>query len=436
MMIQAIATNRLAELYNEDGFILLDCRPSAAYNGWTLRDETRGGHIPGADSFPVKWFQELGKDKAREKLHQKGIRAEKPIIITGYGKEDIQNTANYLEDLGFSSIQIHSEGMVDWASDPQWPVRSLPRFRHLVHPGWLNQLLAGKDPKLGGVGRYLLAHVNFDNWGDYDNGHIPGAIWLDTLLLEDDLTWNCRTAEELEKELSLLGITRDTTVILYGRTSNPLMSQEHPGKQAGQLASMRAALLLMYAGVKNVRVLDGGLTAWLRAGGAITREETLAVPVKRTGMHIPEHPEYIADIQKAKQLITDDNSELVRMRSWSEFTGEVSGYHYIKPTGRIPGAVFGNNGSDAYNMENYRNHDDTMRNFHEITAIWHKSGVVPEKHIAFYCGTGWRASEAFFYAWLMGWERVSVYDGGWYQWSADPSNPIETGIPKSHANTT
>jgi thiosulfate/3-mercaptopyruvate sulfurtransferase len=44
--------------------------------------------------------------------------------------------------------------------------------------------------------------------------------------------------------------------------------------------------------------------------------------------------------------------------------------------------------------------------------------------IAFYCGTGWRASLAFFYAWLMGWEHISVYDGGWFEWSSDPANPV------------
>jgi len=300
-MIQPISTNRLAELYTDDEITLLDCRPLAAYNGWALQGEARGGHIPGADSFPLNWFQELGNENAQKKLEQKGITPTTPIIITGYGQDEMKNTANHLEQLGFFSMQVHKEGMVDWASDPQRPLQSLPRCRHLIHPEWLKQLLNGNDPEPGGIRHYILAHVNFDNWGDYDQGHIPGAIWLDTLLLEDDLTWNCRSAEELEKELSLLGITRDTTVILYGRTSSPNMSQEHPGKQAGQLASMRAALLLMYAGVKDVRVLDGGLGAWLRAGGTITREETLPVPVKNTGMLIPEHPEYIIDIQKAKQ---------------------------------------------------------------------------------------------------------------------------------------
>jgi thiosulfate/3-mercaptopyruvate sulfurtransferase len=214
------------------------------------------------------------------------------------------------------------------------------------------------------------------------------------------------------------------------------MSQDQPGKEAGQIASMRAASLLMYAGVKDVRVMDGGLDAWLRFGGSITKEETLPTPVEETGLNIPEQPEYIVDIKEAKQMLADSNSELVSIRSWYEFTGEVSGYHYVQPAGRILGAVFGDCGSDAYHMENYRNHDDTMRSFKEICAIWSESGITPDKHIAFYCGTGWCASEAFFCAWLMGWERVAVFDSGWYGWSADPDNPVETGIPQLSPRST
>lgn len=65
-----------------------------------------------------------------------------------------------------------------------------------------------------------------------------------------------------------------------------------------------------------------------------------------------------------------------------------------------------------------------MRPAAEIARMWHAEGIVRERHVAFYCGTGWRASLAFFYAWLMGWEQISVYDGGWYEWSGDPGNPV------------
>ncbi len=110
----------------------------------------------------------------------------------------------------------------------------------------------------------------------------------------------------------------------------------------------------------------------------------------------------------------------------------MSGYNYIGPAGRIAGDVWGNCGTDAYHMQHYRNLDNTMRPYPEITANWAEAGITEDKHVAFYCGTGWRASETWFYAHLMGWQRIAVYDGGWFEWSKDPANnPIETGEPET-----
>ena len=60
----------------------------------------------------------------------------------------------------------------------------------------------------------------------------------------------------------------------------------------------------------------------------------------------------------------------------------------------------------------------------DIVRMWGSSGIQPGRPAVFYCGTGWRASLAFFYAWLMGWERIGVYDGGWCEWSRDDDNPV------------
>ncbi len=150
-----------------------------------------------------------------------------------------------------------------------------------------------------------------------------------------------------------------------------------------------------------------------------------------TGSAIPERPELLLDIDDAKAIIADpDGAALVSVRTWREHIGAVSGYNYIGPAGRIKGDVWGNCGSDAYHMQHYRNVDNTMRAYPEIVAHWAENGITPDKHVAFYCGTGWRAAETWFYADLLGWPRIAVYDGGWYEWSQDPvNNPIEIGLP-------
>jgi len=421
-----ISSHELIEMHFDHNTQIIDIRPTAAYNGWPLMAEKRGGHIPQAISFPSHWFSELSRDDCLRLLVDKGLTATTAIILTGYSEAEVVNATYKLEALGYDSLSTHQGGMLAYLDNDELPRRYLPRYKQLVHPEWLKTQLDTRSSQ----NNFVLAHVSFDNWGDYNEGHIPGAIWLDTLALEDETTWNHRSPEELEDELCAHGITGDTMVVLYGRTANPNMSQDQPGQQAGQLASMRAALLLSYAGVRDVRVLDGGLETWLRAGGALTSQDFSPSPVASSGLNIPENPQFITLIEDAKMYLSNHNSELVSVRSWAEFIGEVSGYHYIEEKGRIPGAVFGNCGSDAYHMENYRNHDDTLRSFCEIESVLLESGLTPDKYLAFYCGTGWRASEVWFCTWLMGWKHVSIFDGGWFEWSNDPNNPFETGEPE------
>ncbi|MFW6061725.1 MAG: sulfurtransferase, partial [Planctomycetota bacterium] len=232
-----------------------------------------------------------------------------------------------------------------------------------------------------------------------------------------------------------MGITHDTTVILYGRFSFPDYDDPFPGSSAGHLGAIRCALIMLHAGVADVRVLNGGLQAWLDEGLETTADKSPRRPVKEFGADIPGRPELVVDLPEAKEILQSPEKNLVSVRSWREWIGQVSGYHYITKAGRIPGAVFGNCGSDAYHMENYRNVDHTTREYHEIEAIWAEAGITPEKHNAFYCGTGWRGSEAFLNAWLMGWPRVSVYDGGWFEWSNDESNSVQTGVPEEVPST-
>jgi thiosulfate/3-mercaptopyruvate sulfurtransferase len=355
---------------------------------------------------------------------------DRDVLLYGYDETDAGFAAESLQALGYKSLTVLGDGLPAWAADARRPMDRLRRYRQLVHAGWLERLLENGNPPEAGNGPHVLSHVSFDNRDDYDEGHIPGAIALDTLFLEEPDHWNRRASHELERALLELGITCETTVVLYGRHGEPSMEQEHPGRYAGQIAAMRAALLLLYAGVKDVRVLDGGLGAWVARGCPLTTKETRPTPVGRFGREIPARPDYVVDIDEAREILADPMAELVSMRSWSEFIGEKSGYHYVGPRGRIPGAVFGNCGSDAYHMQNYRNHDNTMLCYHDIASGWRDVGIVPEKRIAFYCGTGWRASEAFFYAYLLGWDRIAVYDGGWYEWSIDEGNPVETGVPE------
>ena len=311
----------------------------------------------------------------------------------------------------------------------------LEKYSQLVYPQWVQTLITGTSPPLYNNKRFVICHAHYRNRDAYLSGHIPGAIDIDTLTLESPDTWNRRSPEELKQALLNHGITAESTVVLYGKYMDPDNNDPFPGSAAGHLGAMRCAFIMMYAGVKDVRILNGGFQSWLDAGFEISKEDVEKTRALNFGTTIPVHPEFAVDLPEAKELLTADYGDLVCVRSWPEYIGEVSGYNYIEKKGRIPGAIFSNCGSDAYHMENYCNLDHTTREYHEIEENWYNSGISRNKHNAFYCGTGWRGSEAFINAWLMGWPKVSVYDGGWYEWSNDPKNPIETGVPVSMVNS-
>lgn len=425
MTIPRVSARELHDRLAAPHLQLVDVRPIDAYNGWCLGGEPRGGHLPGARALPARWLAYIDWI---EIVRAKGIRPERPVVLYGYQAEDAEAVARGFRRAGYADVAVYDGFAREWSADLR-PLEHLPRYRQLVPAGWLREALAGGSGPEGG-GRVVLCHCHYRRTGDYERGHIPGALDLDTNRLESPDTWNRRAPAEIRGVLERLGIARGSTVVLYGRDSMPSADDPFPGSSAGQIAAFRCAWILLWAGVEDVRVLNGGLQAWLDAGFPLSAEATSPTPVADFGGEIPGVPQLAVDLPEAKAILAADDANLVCVRSRREYLGEVSGYSYIEKKGRIPGAVFGDCGTDAYHMENYRNLDGTCREYGEVVAAWGTAGITPEKHNAFYCGTGWRGSEAFFNGWLLGWPRVSVYDGGWFEWSGDPANPIETGPPR------
>ncbi len=430
-----ITTHELQQRLDDPQLTVVDIRPLAAYNGWRLGGEARGGHIPGAVAFPAAWLRTVDENEIGRLLDAKGITADRAIVVVGAGADDATEFATALRDRGIDSVHTLDAGASAWADDEALPLERLPRYEALVHIPWLRDVLDGRRPEAPPNPSFLLLHVNFGVPEEYAEGHIPGAHYLDTNWLEDPADWNRRSPEAIATALAALGITRDTTVVLYGRDTEGDANEKWPGRRAGQIAATRALMILRYAGVDDVRLLDGGYDWWVQGGNPVETVENVPVPVEAFGATVPVRPDVIVDIEEAKQILADpDGAALVSVRTWREHIGNVSGYNYIGPAGRIKGDVWGNCGTDAYHMQHYRNIDNTMRAYPEITANWAEAGITPDKWVAFYCGTGWRASETWFYAYLQGWERIAVYDGGWFEWSQDPiNNPIEIGEPDGEA---
>jgi thiosulfate/3-mercaptopyruvate sulfurtransferase len=274
-----------------------------------------------------------------------------------------------------------------------------PNIDRLVSSAWLARELSPGWKYRDTAQDFMLFEAGSRGRAAYHSGHIPGAFFLDLSLLEKPPLWNLIPPEEIEPVLVSLGITFGSLAVLYSKEA---------------FAAARAALILMVAGVEDVRLLDGGYQDWLSNGNPIETGANLPQPAGAFGTYLPTHPEYLLDIHQAAALLRDPDGRLACVRTWEEYSGKTSGYDYIEKGGHIPGSIWaGSIGSPSLGCPN-----GTMIGLPKIAAGWKEKGLAPHQKIGFYCGTGWRASEAFFIARLMGWENVGVYDGGWLEWTA------------------
>jgi len=107
----------------------------------------------------------------------------------------------------------------------------------------------------------------------------------------------------LKQALEAHGITADTTVILYGKYMDPDNADEFPGSAAGDIGAIRNAFIMIYSGVKDVRVLNGGFQSWKDEGFEISYTDEPKQAVAEFGQPIPVHPELAVDTPEAKMIL-------------------------------------------------------------------------------------------------------------------------------------
>ena len=386
----------LGQLQQQNGKAI-DTRPSAFYNGWPQTLNGPSGHEPAALNLSASWLDKMSTEQLNAWIKQHNLKTDAPVALYGNDK-DVDAVKTRLQKAGLTHISILSDAL----SEPS-RLQKLPHFEQLVYPQWLHDLQQGKEVTAKPAGDWKVIEAAWGAPKLYLISHIPGADYIDTNEVESEPLWNKVSDEQLKAMLAKHGIRHDTTVILYGRDV---------------YAAARVAQIMLYAGVKDVRLLDGGWQTWSDAGLPVERGTPPKVKAEPDfGVKIPAQPQLMLDMEQARGLLHRQDASLVSIRSWPEFIGTTSGYSYIKPKGEIAGARWGHAGSDSTHMEDFHNPDGTMRSADDITAMWKAWNIKPEQQVSFYCGTGWRASETFMYARAMGWKNVSVYDGGWYEWT-------------------
>nr|WP_198171332.1 rhodanese-like domain-containing protein [Actinoplanes awajinensis] len=236
----------------------------------------------------------------------------------------------------------------------------------------------------------------------YRAGHLPGAVYvdLDTELAGAHAPGAGRhplpTAQKLQSAARRWGISRDSTVVVYDNS--------------GGLAAARAWWLLRWAGVPDVRILDGGLAAWREAGYAEATGEARTRPagdITLNGGHLP-----VLTADEAAALPA--TGTLLDARAGERYRGEVEP---IDPrAGHIPGAVSKPTGENLRAGVPYFKSTGELRD--RFADVRGPVGV--------YCGSGVTAAHQIAALAVAGID-AALYPGSWSAWSSDPSRPLATG---------
>jgi thiosulfate/3-mercaptopyruvate sulfurtransferase len=264
----------------------------------------------------------------------------------------------------------------------------------------------GVDPVEGGP---LVLDVRWalgmtDGHDQYGAGHIPGAVYVD---LETELAARASaaagrhplpSASAFQEAARGWGVSAGSRVVVYDTV--------------GGTSAARAWWLLRYFGVRDVRILDGGLAAWTAEGFALEPGDVTPargdVVVRPGGMPV-------VDADEAADL-ADREGVLLDARAAERYRGEVEP---VDPqAGHIPGAVSAPTTENLRADGRFLSTADLKRRFSDLGVSTGSTGV--------YCGSGVTASHEVAALAIVGVD-AALYPGSWSQWSNDPAREVAVG---------
>ncbi len=283
----------------------------------------------------------------------------------------------------------------------------------LVETSWLAEHL--NDPHIRIVDmRGYVRTVEHDGVQDalyvgardeYERGHIPGAVYIDWSSdiidpndsVEAQIAPPARFAHLMEQ----LGIGDQHLIVAY---------DAHP---ASQFAT-RLWWALNYYGHDQVVVLNGGLPKWQRENRPMV-ETILAYPP--TTFTPVVQPQLRATAQDILAMLGQRDVTLIDAREPAQYTGEIVRGHG-RP-GHIPGAL------NIPREELIDPVTGTFRSNVELNQVFSSAGVTPQEHVVAYCNGGVAATTILFSLAMLGYPKLTNYDGSWNEWSRRQDLPTE-----------
>ena len=238
----------------------------------------------------------------------------------------------------------------------------------------------------------------------YRAGHIPTAVYVD---LDHELAappspqagrHPLPDSAALQQAARGWGLRAGQPVVVYDN--------------GGGLAAARAWWLLRWAGLQDVRILDGALSAWIAAGFDLETGDRAAVP-----------GDVVLEGGQLSVLTADEAAALARSgtlldaRAGERYRGETEPVD--RQAGHIPGAI---SAPATANLTA----EGTFASPAALRARYAALGAGPDGKVGVYCGSGVTAAHDIAALRIAGID-AALFPGSWSAWSADPQRPVATG---------
>ncbi len=228
----------------------------------------------------------------------------------------------------------------------------------------------------------------------FARGHIPGASNLPAASVtreEGDIQY-VTGPERIARAAGQTGIDHDAPVAVYG--------------EGAQLEAAYLFWALEHVGHERVSLLDGGLSAWLAAGGALATE---APPPEPTRFRPKPHRNRRMTCEALQGRLRDEMLCALDARSELEYR-----------LGRLPGAAW-------LPWETLLRTDGRFRSLGALRETFAEAGLDGHTTAVSYCGHGVRAALVYVGLRLIGHPDARLYDGSWAEWGSRPELPRERG---------
>lgn len=250
------------------------------------------------------------------------------------------------------------------------------------------------------------------NVHDYIKEHIPTSVYLDGSTLRrtnNGMPATFASANVMQSIFRQVGIQSDKIVVVYSGKGS------FKGWGDG-LEAFMVSYNLARCGYDKIFILDGGIDKWKREQKPISQ----AFPqIKSSQVTVNTQNQYAVTIDEVKRLKEKQNVMLLDARPTSYYQG-ISG-PWIR-NGHIPGAV-----NLPWKLFVDETNPFLLKPNHIIQSILEKYQISKKKEIICSCGTGREATIEFVILnWFLNYPNVRLYEGSFTEWSADPSNRVES----------